>query len=401
MKNKLFHILLCLLLLLSLVPSAMAATLDTTDLSISGNTVVIGSGNNATLAELDRQGKTAKIAVPYAQADVYVLKDNSTIVPHNWDKEGYIQFAVPGSGTYVITEGTPGTLEEQLSDGEDNIVLVSAENTLTGDHSVEDGTVIHANGNGIQGTGAGATLTAEGSLQIRDINGVGEIRLGEGDSVSFDAEKNAIVSPSLDKRVGYGSVKVTQPINGQMVTKTYFLVEGEQLVISKDGKISGNKVFAPGSGDASLPLYQITYDAHDNSHTYGDSESVTARCNGLYEYYTLVTITPPGSTTAQKLAEKVDGKDVTVNGVTISKGSTVLTMSNTYLNYLDAGTYTLTFHYADEGAATAYLQVTQQSSEADTSNPKTGDPFVPVFWSMILSAMLLTGVWMHKQKNIF
>ena len=94
MKNKLFHILLCLLLVLSLVPAAAAATLDTADFQISGNTVIIGSGNAAVLEELDSQEKTVKIAVPYTQAEVFVVKDGTSIVPHNWAKTGFIQFEV-------------------------------------------------------------------------------------------------------------------------------------------------------------------------------------------------------------------------------------------------------------------------------------------------------------------
>ena len=277
MKNKLFSILLCLVLMLFLVPSVAATTLDTADLEIKDNTVTIGLGNDAVLKELDRQGRTAKIAVPYTEADVYVLKDNATVVPHNWNKTGYIQFAVPGAGSYVITAGTLGTIEEQfsqLSDTKKDVVLSSDTNTLTADTVLKDGTVIHANNTTIQGSGAGKTLTAQGSLWIEEINGVADIRLDTGDKIVFDAEGNAAVLPGQDIRVGYGSFRVTQIIQGKEVTYTYFLVAGESLTISKDGKISGNKVFAPANADAVLPPYEIHYEDHNNSHVKGNSGSI-------------------------------------------------------------------------------------------------------------------------------
>lgn len=373
MKKKLFSCFLCLSLILMLVPSVAAATLDTADLQIKGNTVIIGSGNDAVLKALDSQGRTAKIAVPYTQAEVYVVKDNTIVVAHSWDKTGYIQFEVPGAGTYVITEGTLETLEEQLEADEENIILVSDENMLTRDHSVKDGTVIHANGNRIQSETKENTLTAEGSLKIRNINGTEEIHLGTGGSITFDAEGNVVVKPDHDRGVGYGSIQVTTQVNGKAVTRTYFLVEGEQLVISQNGKISGNHVFASGDENAKTPEYQIEYKTHDNVHVKGESGEIEARCNGLFDYYTSVTLTPAKSTKAQLLAEKKNGEDITISDVKISEGSTVLTMKSKYLNTLDTGTYTLTFRFADGGAASAALQIKQKASVPDITNPKTGD----------------------------
>lgn len=399
--RKIMNSVLCLLLVLSLATTALAASLDTTDLTINGNTVVIGSGNDAVLKELARQGKTAKIAVPYAEAEVYVLKDNSEIVPHNWEKAGFIQFEVPGAGTYVITNGSVDTLEEQLAAGHKTIVLNTGANPLIADRMVEDGTVIHANGKGIQGTGTGKSLTAKGTLQIKKINGVESIFLDSGDKITFDAQGNAAIVPSLDRSVGYGSVKVTLLINGQPVTKTYFLVDGERLIISKDGKLSGNNVFASGNENDKLPVYGISYDAHDNAHVKGDSGNVVARCNGLFAYYTKVTITAPGSSTAQKLAEKVNGQDTTVSGVKISEGSTVLTLKSSYLNTLNKGTYTLTFHFADGGSAAATLLIAEKPYVADKTNPKTGDPIAAAVLTLFGSVTLLSVAWIQKRNCVF
>lgn len=397
MKNKLFHILLCLLLVLSLVPAAAAATLDTADLQISGNTVIIGSGNAAVLEELDNNGKTAKIAVPYTQAEVFVVKDGTDVVPHNWDKIGFIQFEVPGAGTYVITTGTFGTLDEQLEAENENVLLPSGSNSLTEDHSVQDGTVISANDKKIQGTGTGKTLTAEGSLQIRKINDVENIQLDTGDKITFDAEGNAKILPRLDGTVGYGSCKVTLRIGGKEVTQTYFLVKDETLTISRNGKVSGNHVFAPGGEKNTIPPYKAQFEAHENTHVVGKSGSLTAHCNGLFDYYTKITLTGPGSGAVRKLAEKTEGKDVTASGVEVSKGSTVLKLKSSYLNDLSEGTYTLTFHYADGGKAAESLKITKQAGEADPTNPKTGDPIAAVLFAMCSSVTLVVAAW-YAQK---
>lgn len=397
--KKLISIVLSLLLVFSLATAAMAATLDTTDVKIEGNTVVIGSGNDAVLKELDSQGKTAKIAVPYDQAEVHVIKDGSEVVSHNWDKEGFIQFAVPGAGTYVINEGALEDLNQQLADGVKEIVLLTFSNVLTSDYVVSDGTVIHGNGNRIQGTGTGKTLKPEGTLRILDLNGMDEIRLEEGDRITFDDHGNAIIKPAVDEDVGYGFVRLTMQIDGKSVTKTYFLAEGEQLTVNRQGAISGNDTFAPGDEDDILPGYRITFDDHDNSHVKGESGKIVARCNGLFDYYTKVTITEADSEEAVKIAKKADGEDITVSGVKISEGSTVLTLESKYLNALDAGTYLLTFHYADGASAEAPLQIIKKAGTADPTNPKTGDPVAAAFAAMAASAGMLAAVWTADKRR--
>lgn len=401
MKNKLFPILLCLLLVLSLVPSAMAATLDTADLTIDGDTITIGSGNDEVLAELHKQSRTAKIAVPYARADVYVVKDGTEVVLHDWDKTGFIQFEVPGAGTYVIMTGALGTMEDQFQSDGDTVILSADSNVLTKDHALADGTVIHANNKTIQSTGTAKALSAEGSLIIEDINGVEEILLDTGDKITFDEEGKAAVVPSLDKHVGYGSFQITRKINGKEETQTYFLVEDEVLTISKDGRISGNTTFAPGIEGATTPLYDLQYEDHDNSHKLGKSGSLVAHCNGLFDYYTKVTIKASGSSTAKTLAEKVDGKDVTVSGVKISSGSTVLALESSYLNTLSAGKYILTFHYVDGGMAEDVLHIAEKAGVADPTNPKTGDPVGVLMMVMCGSGTLLAATWYLGKKRHF
>ena len=146
----------------------------------------------------------------------------------------------------------------------------------------------------------------------------------------------------------------------------------------------------------------MVYDAHDNSHKLGAKGTISARWNGLYDYYTSITLTQQGSSTAQKLAEKVNGKDVlSVTGVKVSEGSTVLTLESSYLNGLPVGNHTLTFHYSDGGYAESTLRISKdkEKRKADETNPKTGDPVLLAAAAMTLSASTLTLAYAKRKKH--
>ena len=74
-------------------------------------------------------------------------------------------------------------------------------------------------------------------------------------------------------------------------------------------------------------------------------------------------------------------------------------MKSKYLNTLDTGTYTLTFRFADGGAASAALQIKQKASVPDITNPKTGDSISTAFSVVLGSATLLTAAWCMRKKR--
>ena len=115
MKKHILNILLCLLLVLSLSAVAAAATLDTTNLTINGNTVVIGEEEDEVLAALHENGRTAKLAIPFAYTaeNLYVVKDGAEVVtttPEWNDSYDMLRFPVTGAGTYEIRTGVPETV---------------------------------------------------------------------------------------------------------------------------------------------------------------------------------------------------------------------------------------------------------------------------------------------------
>lgn len=406
MKRTFWNTLLSLLLVMSLAPAARAAALDTTKLTITQETdktvVTVAAESEEVLVALHTEGKTAKLTIPTVftgNPTVYVLKDNTTVVEHSWidENSNQIQFAVPGAGTYEIRQGTLPSLEQQLEDKESDIVL-AANDTLADNYTVADATTIYANGNKIVGADGSKSLTAEGNLTLKDLNGDVDVFLDAGDGVTFGTDGKVTITAAISEKVGYGSVKVTAPENGEgntvkMVTHTYFLLPGQTMVIMPDGTFAGGEVFAVEAADAVRPTYRVNYETHDNSHHLNTSGKIMAKCNGLYDHYTTITLTLQGTTGEKTLAAKIDGKDIVyASGIRVSEGSTILTLDDSYLNTLPVGEHTLTFSYDDGGKATGILKITQTVYTADTTNPKTGDPVLLAAAVMQISAMMLVLV---------
>lgn len=418
MKKHILNLVLCLALVLALGVNASAATLNTANLRIEGSRVTVGSSENEALAALHSSGRTAKLAIPYAytNSNYYVEKDGIVVTASAEKADGYIRFPVPGAGVYEIKEGTPATLDEQLSNqtGTDNTVVPLPNDGLNSSYpAVKDGTVIIANGP-IKGVGGTQSLSAEGSLVIKGLNGSTEIELSGGDRISFDTNGNATVTTAENKNkdgktVGYGSFCLTGVnAQGTSYTKTYFLVkadgetEEETFVIKTDGTVEFKGVLDPVDGKKDVPDYRLGFQNYDNSYQQGNTETIVAECNGLFDHFVTITLTLQNSGEAKLLASRVDGNVVKhATGVNVEKGSTKLTLENSYLNTLPAGDHTLTFTYDDAGYKTGTLKVVKEASAAvvDPTNPKTGDNIF-LFWnSMLLTGCALAAFFIVSKKK--
>jgi len=379
MKKHILNLILCLTLVFTLCATARAATLDTTNIRIEEGMVTIGSQENAVLAALDQEGKTAKIAIPYNYADgnYYVVKDGAEVVTSAAEKvDGFLRFPVPGAGEYVIKAGNPPTLDDQLSNqtGEDDLVIALPEDSLNSSYSeVKDGTVIAANGT-IKGTGEPQSLTAGGTLVIQNLNGSEEIELSAGDTITFDTDGKATVTVAENenadgKTVGYGSFCLSGVnAQGEPYTKTYFLVKAdgegpeESVTIKPDGTVEFNGVLDPVDGKAAHPVYRIDFEDEDDSYQQGNSETLVAKCNGLFDHFVTITLTRQDSGEAEVLVSRADGEVVKhVTGVHVEKGSTRLTLEDSYLSTLPVGEHTLTFTYDDGVSQNDTLQITERA----------------------------------------
>ena len=85
---------------------------------------------------------------------------------------------------------------------------------------------------------------------------------------------------------------------------------------------------------------------------------------------------------------EIDGKTVNSKYYTAKDGKdTVITLKDSFLQRLENGKYTITFHFTD-GEAEGRFKVTPP---ADDSNPKTGDSFALHSWTAVLFVSL-TGI---------
>ena len=90
---------------------------------------------------------------------------------------------------------------------------------------------------------------------------------------------------------------------------------------------------------------------------------------------------------------KVDGVELDSSNYTLESGSTIATLSSSYLSTLSGGSHTLTFIYND-GTVDATFNI-------PTANPKTADNIIVCLVALVLSFSFLVGTTIYlKNKKI-
>jgi hypothetical protein len=120
---------------------------------------------------------------------------------------------------------------------------------------------------------------------------------------------------------------------------------------------------APGAATTAATTTAITTTtANPNSKTFtlGSTGTVTFRFDKDYADESDVTV-------------KVNGTALTTEQYALSKGSTIVTLTNDYLNTLSVGAYTVTVQFADGAVETAALAVVDEGKPDDTTT--TQNPF--------------------------
>ena len=130
--------------------------------------------------------------------------------------------------------------------------------------------------------------------------------------------------------------------------------------------------------DRSIPntTYQII-DGTNASWTLGSSEGLTIRGSGEFSKYTGV---------------KIDGNLIDQSNYTAKEGSTIITLSSSYLNTLATGTHTAEILWTDGSASTTFIINEKYAS------PKTGDN-TQIVWMFILSGLSGTGMILTRKKG--
>ena len=95
------------------------------------------------------------------------------------------------------------------------------------------------------------------------------------------------------------------------------------------------------------------------------------------------------------LSVQVDGKTVNSKYYTVKEGSTIVTLKESFLEYLDLGKHTITVKFTD-GEAEGTFKI---SAPADESNPKTGDSIGIWVAGLLLSFTGILGTTLVYRKK--
>ncbi len=116
---------------------------------------------------------------------------------------------------------------------------------------------------------------------------------------------------------------------------------------------------------------------------------------------TLQFVSDAPATALQTSYVTVDGKQITDSSCfSVTSGDTAaVTLSNKYLRSLSVGVHTLHMNFLDGSTAFAVFSV-RTTSNADSSNPKTGDTiFLPI--AVMTLSLTALAVLMPRKKKFF
>ena len=206
-------------------------------------------------------------------------------------------------------------------------------------------------------------------------------------------------SVKLEKTEFVYAGKVIEP-------KVTVTVEGKVLTAGTDYKLAYENNGKPGTAYAVITAadgssytgsvrVKFTITEAEKSPAY----TVTAGADGKWYQKSGKTLSFTASGEYSKfVGVSVDGKRLADSAYTAKSGSTVVTLKNSYLNTLKQGKHTLTVHFEDGKAETAF----QVLAAKDGTNPTTGDTVH--LWAGILFVSLtgLAGAgfaWARKLRR--
>ena len=188
--------------------------------------------------------------------------------------------------------------------------------------------------------------------------------------------------------------KVTVTVEGKVLTAgTDYKLAYENN--SKPGTAYAVITAADGSGYTGSVRVKFTITEAEKSPAY----TVTAGADGKWYQKSGKTLSFTANGEFSKfVGVSVDGKRLADSAYTAKSGSTVVTLKNSYLNTLKQGKHTLTVHFEDGKAETAF----QVLAAKDGTNPATGDTIH--LWAGILFVSLtgLAGAgfaWARKLRR--
>ena len=96
----------------------------------------------------------------------------------------------------------------------------------------------------------------------------------------------------------------------------------------------------------------------------------------------------------------IDGNEISKDNYTISKGSTIITISNSYLNTLDEGEHTITANLSGKEVM-GHFNISDGIDDSPINNPPTNDNIVFYILMLGISIFGLLGVELFYKKRAF
>lgn len=357
---------------------------------MNGNIIVMGKFNGVL-----NQAVFAKDPTKFCEKGYYGVKNGDY-----WYVAEYDYMIVNGSKEYVSDLGN--IIDTTLNGGSDSLLDITLEKgnaTITGEHAVMNGQelLLITEENKVTG---GGSVTSEKKMTVNVNKGAVETELPDGGKITFHSD-SITYAPRYVSENGYGRVIVTKA--GESKATYYYLDKGASLTVTDNGKVSVTGKYILGDKDEPYYTISISQDGHyDNRHYLGKDGDMTITCNGFYGSVDQIWIT--GEEYGEGRALPVFEKGAAVNGFKVVEGSTIVTLSEEYLDSLEEGDYKINFKYKDHDNGEYISQVfkirTKSSGNADTTNPKTGDTILMPMFVMTISAAALAVLLIDKKKRV-
>lgn len=309
--------------------------------------------------------------------------------PHIVDPEG--------NKVYPTNPDAPVSLDETLGKSAqkpDDKITLGANAVVDKAHTMTGNLTMEVNGHKITGTGS-----ISGKLTLKNLNANGtDVILPQGGKVTFQNGSVQVAADAVTNAAG-NSVGYSKPIQ---ITYgghdyTYFLGLGG----SNDGKLS---IDANGKPIVSGQHYVVKAKVEKiEKFTMTGIYNGSVTSNDFYKNTnaTLQFVTDALATALEVGFVTVDGKQITDSSCfSVTSGDTAaVTLSNKYLRSLSIGVHTLQMHFKDGKTVYGIFSV-RTTSNADSSNPKTGDTiFLPI--AVMTLSLTALAVLMPRKKKFF
>lgn len=310
----------------------------------------------------------------------------------------------------IITEGntttthyytTSVTLNSLIAANKDKGVTfdLTQDDVISTDHEISGNITINLNGHKISGTGSLVQKTAGSHLFLKGIGGKTDLKLGTGDKADFDSNGAITIKVAEDTidnlNIGYGEIGVTAHGNTD-VDYVYSIGKDTLLIVNADGSIdSMSTEIANSEGQVIIlrnangkPLYTIAINDGISQTQYqyfvvGSNKVLVFESNAFFDGFADVYV---GTT---KLTKGVH--------YTAERGSTIVTLKNSYLKTLSKDTYTLTMTFKDGQTVSGNFYVVNTAKPAVT--PQTGDIIMGSVAVMVIAAAGLGILFFLNKKK--